>query len=125
VQKTLLIVDDVQITRQRLRDLFEQRLGWDVSCREAGNGREAIEQAERWLPDLVILDFSLPVMDGLAVTRVLKQRQPRIPIIMFTVYKDRDLEQNAFRAGVGAVISKGDDTGRLVNIAHILLNRRS
>jgi two-component system, NarL family, vancomycin resistance associated response regulator VraR len=117
----LLIVDDVQITRQTLRDLFERRLGWDVICREARNGREAIEDAERWCPDLVILDFFMPGMDGLAVSRVLKQRHPGIPIIMFTVYKDRDLEQNAVRAGVGAVISKGDETGRLVNLAHILL----
>jgi two-component system invasion response regulator UvrY len=121
VRKAVLIVDDVSIARRRLRQLLEQHLGCDIICLEAENGQEAVGQAGRSHLDLVILKFSMPAMNGLALTRLLKQMQPRVPIIMASVYKDRTLEQCAFDVGVGAVISTGDETGRLIHCAHILL----
>jgi CheY-like chemotaxis protein len=68
-------------------------------CGEAHDGQDAIEKAQRLLPDLIILDLSMPVMNGLDAARVLKDRMPSVPIIMFTLYVDPFVEQESRSAG--------------------------
>jgi DNA-binding NarL/FixJ family response regulator len=120
VAKEILIVDDNATVRKSLRQILEQNSDWKV-CGEAVNGREAIEQAQRLRPDLVVLDFSMPVMNGLEAASMLKHMRPALPLVMLTAYKDRFLEEQAHRAGISGVISKGDDMTALMDLACLLL----
>jgi|SRR5579872_2556146 len=72
MMKSVLIADDNAFVRQRLRELFSREPGFDV-CAEAENGRKAVEQAQDTHPDLILLDLSMPVMNGLDAARALKR----------------------------------------------------
>src|ERR1700680_2328714 len=83
--KTVLIVDDNRYIRQDLCEQFKRESDFEV-CGEAENGKEAIAKARQLHPDLIVLDLSMPVMNGLDAARELKQLMPAVPIIMFTSY---------------------------------------
>ena len=117
--KCILIVDDNAVIRRTLRTIFEQE-GWKV-CGEAGNGREAIDKAHELHPDLIILDLSMPVMNGLEAAPQLRKILPHVPILVFSVYANTLPEQEAEAAGITAVISKADNTRTLVRMARDLL----
>ena len=72
------------------------------------NGREAIEMAEQLRPDLIVLDLSMPVMNGLDAARVLKRIMPTVPLIMYSAFGDRFVEQQARLIGISDVVSKSD-----------------
>ena len=85
--------------------LFEREEDFDV-CGEAENGREAVEKAQELHPDLILLDLSMPVRNGLDATRVLKRMMPEVPVIMFSAYSGSSTEKEARSAGVSALVSK-------------------
>ncbi len=120
MSKYVLIVDDNEAIRRTLRYLFKGSDDWTI-CGEAVNGRDALEKAHELQPDLVILDFSMPVMNGLEAASKLKEEIPQLPIVMLTAFKDRFLEQQAFNAGVSWVLSKTEDVSTVVDFARILL----
>ena len=102
MEKLILIVDDNLVIRKLIRDRLFKALSVD-HCREAGSGHEAIELASKFKPDLVILDVSMPDMDGVTAAKHMKQSMPKTPIILFTIYK---LDDSAAKLGVDAVVSK-------------------
>jgi DNA-binding NarL/FixJ family response regulator len=114
------LADDNHAVRRAMRHTLERNEDYKV-CGEAENGREAIEKERELQPDLVVLDFSMPVMDGLEVARALKRSRPGIPIVLFTMFKDRFLEQEAFAAGVNVVVSKEEGISILSVCAGVLL----
>jgi two-component system chemotaxis response regulator CheY len=118
--KSVLIVDDNEIIRRNLRRLFKKNENWIV-CAEAVNGRDALEAAEKFHPDFVVLDFSMPVMDGLEAAPKLKDISPKAPIVMLTAFKDKYLEERAYKVGVSWVLSKTDDLTKVFEFARILL----
>ena len=122
--KCILIADDNEVIRRSLRFLFRQDEDWKI-CAEAVNGRDAVEKAQQLHPDLVVLDFAMPVMNGLEAASQLKQGNPMLPIVMLTAFKDRFLEEKAYEAGVSLILSKSDDANRVVNFARILLKADS
>jgi DNA-binding NarL/FixJ family response regulator len=118
--KSVMIVDDNELIRRNLRRLFRGNEDW-VICAEAINGGDAIEQAEKFHPDFVVLDFSMPGMDGLEAAAKLKDINPNSPIVMLTAYKDRYLEQRAYKSGVTWVLSKSENVNKVLEFARILL----
>jgi DNA-binding NarL/FixJ family response regulator len=116
---SILIVDDNASIRRMLRRVFD-RPDWEV-CGEASNGRDGIEKAQQLKPDLIVLDQSMPVMNGLEAAPVLKSILPTVPIILFTLHHNRLLEQKALSVGVAAVVSKADSLMGLVHHALRLL----
>ena len=90
-------------------------------CREASDGVDGIKQAEQLCPDLIILDQSMPLMNGLQVAHVLKKDMPTVPIILFTAQKVRLFGSRASDAGVSAVVSKTDDIDALIAQVRALL----
>jgi CheY-like chemotaxis protein len=81
--KRVLVADDNPLIRKMLCQLFEREDDYDI-CAEAENGEQAIELALKLRPDLVILDFAMPVLNGLEAARQLKKIMPNVPIILFT-----------------------------------------
>jgi two-component system chemotaxis response regulator CheY len=121
MSKSVLIVDDSQAIRRLTRTFIESQTKFEV-CGEAVDGLDGLEKARDLHPDLIILDFSMPRMDGLHVAKELKRTMSQIPVILFTVYADAiDLKDVSF-AGVSAVVSKSDDLSVLAERVEYLLD---
>jgi DNA-binding NarL/FixJ family response regulator len=118
--KTVLIVDDNAFIRQALSELFEREADFEV-CADAENGREAIEMAEQLRPDLIVLDLSMPVMNGFDAARILRRMMPRVKLIMYSAFGDRLVEQQARMIGISEVVSKSDPVSVLLGKARNLL----
>jgi DNA-binding NarL/FixJ family response regulator len=121
--RSVLIVDDSPVVRQALRRLFASEAGFDAFA-EAANGREAIQKAEDVHPDLIVMDFSMPEMNGLEATRLLRKVLPLVPIILYSAYSDALAEDDARGAGVSALVSKSDNVCTLVSQARSLCARK-
>ena len=87
----------------------------------AENGKRAIDEAQELHPDLIVLDLSMPVMNGLDAARALKRLMPEVPIVMFSIYSESFTEKEVRSAGVSALVSKFEDISALVDIARNLL----
>lgn len=116
--KRVLLVDDHASVRKALRDLFE-RAGYE--CAEAENGSLAVDETQHFDPDLIVLDFSMPVMNGLEATPLLRKKFPQAPVIMFTMFANEAFSKAAVAAGVSAVISKENASSQLIPKAESLL----
>jgi DNA-binding NarL/FixJ family response regulator len=120
--KSILIVDDNAFVREALCEMFKRERDFDI-CGEAENGRDAIEKAKQLRPDLVVLDLSMPVMNGLEAARVLKRLMPNVPLIMYSAFGDRYVQQQASLIGVSSVISKSEPATHVVGTARSLLTQ--
>ena len=120
--RSVLVVDDNPLVRRMLCELFTREGDFDV-CGEAENGREAIEKAQRLLPALIVTDLSMPLMNGLEETRVLKKLMPAVPVIMFTAHNSPSFEKEALAAGASAVVSKSEAVAVLITKARGLLDQ--
>jgi DNA-binding NarL/FixJ family response regulator len=118
--KSVLIADDNPFVRQRLGELFSREPDFEV-CAVAENGRKAIEEVEESHPDLILLDLSMPVMNGPDAARAPKQLMPQVPIVMFSIHSDAFTEKEARSAGVATLGSKFEDLSELLGIARNLL----
>jgi CheY-like chemotaxis protein len=120
--KSVLLVDDHEVVRANLREWFESE---GFVCAEAENGAQAVEQAEQLRPDLIVIDLSMPVMNGLKAAPLLKRKLPQTRIILFTMYATAALAEVASAAGIDAVISKEILSTEVVEKAHSLLKQSS
>ena len=118
--KCILIVDDHEDIRKLVRNFLEAESELRV-CGEAVDGYDAIEKAQALKPDLIILDLSMPRMDGIQAARRLKKIVPQIPIVLFTSYSDAIEGRDALLLGIKAVIAKGGDLSLLVENVQSLL----
>jgi CheY-like chemotaxis protein len=89
--------------------------------KEAGNGKEAIEEAQKWRPDLIVLDLSMPVMNGFDAARVLKRLMPTVLLIMYSSFGDKLAEHQARVIGISEVVSKSEHASVLIHKARGLL----
>jgi DNA-binding NarL/FixJ family response regulator len=103
----ILIADDSSAIRHLLRFFIEHNTDWQV-CGEAENGQIAVEKVAELNPHAVILDLSMPVMNGLEAAREIARIAPNVQMVMFTMHTSEQLRQDAQAAGIKAVISKSD-----------------
>jgi DNA-binding NarL/FixJ family response regulator len=101
----ILIADDHGVLRAGLRALLNSTPDLQVAA-EAGNGREALELCEQTRPDIVLLDISMPDLDGIEVTRRLKSAAPDTQVLIMTMHEDANLLHAALRAGASGYIVK-------------------
>ncbi len=120
---SILIADDSLFIRDALCNLFEREEDFDV-CGEAKNGKEAVEKARELHPDLILLDLSMQVMNGLDATRVLKRLMPEVPVIMFSAYSGPSTEKEVRSAGAFALVSKFEHVSVLLGKARSALDSR-
>jgi DNA-binding NarL/FixJ family response regulator len=100
----VLIVDDTAHVRNMLADMLELD-GFDV-VGQAASGEEAIDESQKAEPDVVVMDYKMPGLDGLAAARAIRQARPDQAIILYTAYMDPDLEVQARAAGIAICIGK-------------------
>lgn len=103
----ILIADDHEIVRQGLRNILESEPNYRV-CAEATNGREALKLAEERNPDVVVLDLSMPDLNGMDAARMLRKSLPSCKIIVFTMHESEQLVQEVFQAGADGYVLKSD-----------------
>ena|ERR1700680_2948717 len=118
--KTVLIVDDNAYIRKALCERFTLEADFEV-CGEAANGKEAIEKALELRPDLIVLDLSMPVMNGLEAARELRRLMPTVPIILCSLFGDALAKQEARLVGISEVVSKSQASDMLISKARGLL----
>jgi DNA-binding NarL/FixJ family response regulator len=119
----ILLVDDNAMIRSRLRAELEKHDQW-VVVGEAENGRRAVESWGSVSPQLTVMDFVMPEMNGLEASRQLSQRHPESPILMVTIDPSTQLEQEARKAGIMGLVTKSD-LGSLVKAVEALLNGKT
>jgi DNA-binding NarL/FixJ family response regulator len=107
----ILIADDHEIIRAGVRAI----LNWqnDVEVVEASNGQEAIEQARKTHPDVIILDVTMPIMTGIEAARRLKSEMPQVPILILSMHEGESMANELARIGVQGYVSKNDASAKL------------
>jgi DNA-binding NarL/FixJ family response regulator len=115
-----LIVDDNSVFRKIVIELLTRDGDLEI-CGEAENGREAVEKAQLLRPALIVTDLSMPHMNGLEETRILKRLMPTVPVIIYSAHVDSIVEKEALAAGASAVVCKYDAVSTLIGKARELL----
>jgi DNA-binding NarL/FixJ family response regulator len=107
---SILIADDHDVVRRGMKSLLQSRPGWEV-CAEACDGREAVELAKKFKPQIVVLDVTMPELGGLEATRQILAALPRTEILILTMHESEELVAEVLEAGARGYVLK-TDTGR-------------
>ena len=118
--RRILVVDDSEAVRDVIRTFLENT-GFEV-CGEAADGLEAIEQAKKLKPNLIVLDLSMPGMNGVEAAATLRKVMPEVPVVVLTMYGDLLGEAMAAGLAVKAVVGKADGMTKLVECVQRLLS---
>jgi len=121
---TVLIADDNAFVRTALYEIFEREPDLHV-CALAENGREAIEEAFRLQPDLVVLDNAMPVMNGLEAARVLRQMMPNALLVIYSATPRDVSREQATSIGIAGLVSKTDRVSVLMETVRGVLYRKA
>jgi DNA-binding NarL/FixJ family response regulator len=113
----IVLADDYLTVRQTVRICIETDPDLEVVA-EAGSGREAIDEVDRTSPDLVILDYQMPGLDGLEAARVIRERHPEVTMLMLTGEEDAALRAASARVGVKGLLLKGQPLDDLLTEIH-------
>jgi DNA-binding NarL/FixJ family response regulator len=103
----ILVADDHHVVRTGLRALLESKSGWQV-CAEAANGREAVEKAVAFKPDVAVLDIGMPLLNGVEATRRIHKLSPETEVLILTMHDSDLLVQEVLEAGARGYILKDD-----------------
>ena len=100
----ILLADDHNVVRKGLRKTLEEHKEWRV-CGEAADGREAVKMALELKPDIVVLDLTMPGLNGIEATRQIKHALPRTEVLIFTMHEAEEMILSAFEAGARGLSS--------------------
>jgi DNA-binding NarL/FixJ family response regulator len=118
--RTILIADDREMVRAKIRQALERETDFEI-CGEATDGVEAVAKAKELTPDLIRLDVKMPRLSGLEVAGILRHTQPRIRIMMVTMYAEELNKKLTSLFGVDAVFSKSEGVTKLIERVENLL----
>jgi DNA-binding NarL/FixJ family response regulator len=119
-QARILVVDDHEVMRLGIRNLLEGVPSWAI-CAEASNGQEAVEKALQCEPDVVIMDITMPVMNGLEAAKTISKLRPDIPVILFSLHLSDEMIGSIDRDAVRGAVCKGDAARDLVEAVRRVL----
>ena len=114
------IAEDQEIFRRGLIELLSKVPQFDV-CQEAENGLALIQKMNENCPDVVIIDYNLPILNGVETVKEIRKRFPQVKTIMLSMYDDEKIVQNAFEIGVNGYLSKDDGFDEIPNAINDLL----
>src|SRR6202795_1051634 len=119
----ILIADDHDLMRRGLRSLLEAQPGWTI-CAEAHTGREAVLKAEKLKPDIVVLDITMPELNGVEAARRILKVSPNTEILVLSVHYSDQLIRDILDAGVRGYIVKSDSDRDLLVAVEALANHK-
>src|SRR5262245_14652029 len=103
----ILVADDHELVRRMICEVLEARTGWEV-CEEAASGAEAIRMADRTKPDIVVLDLSMPELNGFETTREILRQAPQTKVLILTMHDPKDFLNGAMASGARAYVLKSN-----------------
>ncbi len=120
----ILIADEHGVVRAGVRRIVEDNPKWSVVA-EARDGKDAIAKAVATKPDVAILDYRLPLIDGIEATRQIRRHVPNVEVLIFTMHDDENLLREALSAGVRAYVLKSDTQQHLISAIQALATHKS
>jgi DNA-binding NarL/FixJ family response regulator len=120
----ILIADDHDIIRKGVKAVLSTHPGWEV-CAEASTGREAVARAEQHRPDIVVMDISMPELNGLEAARQIRKMLPKTEVMILSLHFSDQLVREVVDVGAHGYILKSDADKDLVKAVEALANRRS
>lgn len=120
----ILIADDHVLTRRGARELLEMQPGWKV-VGEAANGREAVEKSRLLKPDVVILDLTMPELNGIETTRQILRAVPETEVLVLTLHDSERIIQDALGAGARGYVLKSDAEASLIEAVDAVRQRKA
>jgi DNA-binding NarL/FixJ family response regulator len=120
----ILVADDQEGVRKRVIATLTSREDFEV-CGEASTGKEAVRLAKDLKPDLIVLDITMPEMNGLDAARQIRASAPDALILILSVHKSKQLMEEARKAGVRGYVTKGETVQKLVQAVEAVLQDRS
>jgi DNA-binding NarL/FixJ family response regulator len=119
----ILIVDDHAVVRRGVRSLLESQPDWEIAG-EATTGRQAVDMAKDLQPDIVVMDLSLPELNGLDATRHILKESPRSEILVLTMHHSEQLAREVLQAGARGYVLKSDADQSLIAAIESLRQRK-
>jgi len=116
----ILIADDHEVMRLGIRNLLEVKTAWTV-CAEASDGKEAVERAIEYHPDVIILDIAMPTMNGIEAADHIAAFYPDIPIILFSLHLSDELINNLHNQAIRGAVCKSEAGRDLVDAVETVL----
>jgi DNA-binding NarL/FixJ family response regulator len=120
----VLIVDDHTFIRRGIQSILDSSPGWEY-CGEAENGIAAVRMAAEIKPDIIIMDVSMPGLNGLEATRVIHEAQPEIKIVLLTLHDSVEILRSGFQAGAQAYLLKSEAEQELLRALSSITNGKS
>ena len=119
----ILIADDHEVVRAGLRRMLESQPSWEVVA-EVADGKDAISKAVETKPDIAVLDYSLPLVNGIEATRQIRARLPKTEVLIFTMHDNETLIQDLLKAGARGYLLKTDANHHLINAIEALASHK-
>jgi len=116
----ILIADDHELMRRGLRSILSTRPDWEV-CGEAVDGSDAIEKTKLLQPDILVLDISMPRVNGLEVARAVRRDYPRTQVVILSQYDESEMRPYAIEAGARGYVSKAEASRQLLTAIESLI----
>jgi len=110
----ILVADDHEMVRRGLRSLLQAHLGW-VVCAECASGREAVERTAELLPDVAVLDVTMPELDGIEAARQIRRDRPSVATVIFSVHDTEQMVREVLLAGACGYVAKSTSPQDLVS----------
>ena len=116
----VLIVDDHSFIRRGVQTILQAFPEWEF-CGEAENGKDAIRMADELKPEVIIMDVSMPGLNGIEATRAIRKSQPGVKIVLLTLHESAELLRSGFRAGARGYLLKTDAEQELVRALTVVI----
>jgi two-component system response regulator NreC len=120
----VLIVDDHAFIRRGVQTILHPYPEWEF-CGEAENGKDAIRLADELKPEIIIMDVSMPGLNGIEATRAIRKSQPEVKVVLLTLHESAELLRSAFRAGARGYLLKTDAEQELVKALSVVAGEGS
>jgi DNA-binding NarL/FixJ family response regulator len=120
----VLVVDDHAFIRRGVNSILQSFPEWEL-CAEAENGQEAVRLADELRPEVIIMDVSMPVLNGIEATKIISKSHPEIKIVLLTLHDSAELLRSGFRAGARGYLLKSDAEQELLKALRVVVGEGS
>jgi len=117
---TVLVVDDHAFIRRGVRSILEPFPEWQM-CGEAENGQQAVQKTLELHPSVIVMDVSMPVLDGIAAAEIIKRKHPHTHIVLLTLHNSQELLRKGFQAGARGYVLKADADNELLKALRVVV----